>query len=291
MGRFVKKGEKGIKILAPSPYTIQREQNKLDEKTGIPIRDKDGEPVTETVEIKVNAFKVVSTFDLSQTDGKELPSLGVNELVGNIEGYGTLFAALKETCPVPITFEDIPGGSKGFYHLEEKRIAIQDGMSEVQNVKTAIHEMAHQKLHADSQNKDQLTRSGKEVEAESVAYTVCKHYGINTADYSFSYIAGWSEGKETPELKASLNTIRNAASEMITAIDQVIERDLQLKEATQEKESEINEPEKKEPTKTKFEKKEPAKRKSVRKKIQETKEKAPKKVTRKKAPKEVEAVV
>lgn len=222
MGRFVKKGEKGIKIIAPAPYTIQREQNKLDE-SGRPMMDHDGEPIMESVEIKINAFKVVSTFDVSQTDGKELPSLGVDELMGSVDGYGTFFEALKQSCPVPMTFEDIPGGAKGFYSQAEKRIAIQKGMSEVQTVKTAIHEMAHQKLHAIELGNKDLNRNSKEVEAESVAYTVCQHYGIDTSDYSFSYVAGWSEGKEMPELKASLDTIRRAASEMISSIDEKIE--------------------------------------------------------------------
>ncbi len=219
MGRFVKKGEKGIKILAPAPYTIQREQTKLDDK-GNPMMDKDGEPVTETVEVKVNAFKVVSTFDVSQTDGKELPTFGVDELIGTVDGYSNLMEALKQVCPVPISFEEIEGGAKGFYSQTEKRIAIQEGMSEVQNVKTAIHEMAHQKLHALENNGPKQSRGSKEVEAESVAYAVCQHYGIDTSDYSFSYVAGWSEGKETPELKASLDTIRMAAGDLIVKIDE-----------------------------------------------------------------------
>ena len=164
MGRFVKKGEKGIKIIAPAPYTIQREQNKLDE-SGRPMMDHDGEPIMESVEIKINAFKVVSTFDVSQTDGKELPSLGVDELMGSVDGYGTFFEALKQSCPVPMTFEDIPAGAKGFYSQTEKRIAIQEGMSEVQTVKTAIHEMAHQKLHAIELGNRDLNRNSKEVEA------------------------------------------------------------------------------------------------------------------------------
>lgn len=231
MGRFVKKGEKGIKIIAPAPYTIQKEQGKVDER-GKPVLDKDGEQVMESVEIKINAFKVVSTFDVSQTDGKELPSLGVDELMGNVDGYGTFLEALKEVCPVPMTFEDISGSAKGFYSQTEKRIAIQEGMSEAQTVKTAIHEMAHQKLHAIENNGPKQSRNSKEVEAESVAYTVCQHYGIDTSDYSFSYVAGWSEGKEMPELKASLDTIRRAASEMISAIDEKLE--VLMAEKTQE---------------------------------------------------------
>ncbi len=224
MGRHVKKGEKGLSILAPAPYKIEREQQKLDEK-GKPIFDSDGEPVKETVEITVRAFKVAKTFDISQTEGKEIPSLGVNELVGSIEGYPKLVEALKEISPVPITFENIEGGSKGYFHQVDKRIAIQDGMSEVQTIKTMLHEMAHQKLHDKDLVEDakDISKRGKEVEAESVAYVVCQHYGINTSDYSFSYVAGWSEGKETPELKASLDKIRFTASEFITQIDEKIE--------------------------------------------------------------------
>ncbi len=232
MGRFVKKGENGIKILAPSPYTIQAEQNKVDKETGKPILDTDGEPVRETKEVTVNAFKVVSTFDVSQTDGKELPSLGVNELVGTIESYGTLLQALKEVSPVPISFEDIESGAKGYYHQTDKRIAIQDGMSEVQTVKTVIHEMAHQKLHAviETDVMNQQSRQSKEVEAESVAYVVCEHFGINTSDYSFKYVAGWSDGKEIPELKASLSTIRNAAADLITALDEKLTELIEVQE-------------------------------------------------------------
>lgn len=229
MNRFVKKGEKGIKILAPAPYTIQKEQNKLADKTGHPIVDRDGEPVKETVEVSITAFKVVNTFDISQTDGQELPSLGVNELVGSIEGYGALFEALRKSCPVPITFEEVPGEAKGFYHIEEKRIAIQEGMSEVQNVKTTIHEMAHQKLYAIKPEIGQgQSRSSKEVEAESVAYVVCQHYGIDNSDYSFGYVAGWSEGKALVELKASLGTIRDTAAEIVVGVDERLEIMMQI---------------------------------------------------------------
>lgn len=222
MGRFVKKGEKGIKILAPAPYTIQKEQNVLDEK-GSPVLDHDGEPLRETVEVKINAFKVVNTFDISQTDGKELPSIGVNELTGDVERYQMMFEALRQSCPIPIVFEDIPSGAKGYYNKLEKRIALQESMSEVQTVKTLIHEMAHQKLHDTGNGVESQSRSSKEVEAESVAYTVCQHYGIDTSDYSFSYVAGWSEGKEMKELKASLDTIRRTASEMISDIEEKLE--------------------------------------------------------------------
>lgn len=235
MGRYVKKGEKGISILAPAPYKIEREQTKLDEK-GRPVFDADGEPVKEKVEVTIRAFKVVKTFDLSQTDGKELPTIGPSELVGNIEGYPKLLQALQEISPVPVSFELIDGDAKGFYHLEDKKIVVQDGMSEVQTIKTLLHEMAHQKLH-DKDNvpeaKD-ISRNGKEVEAESVAYVVCQHYGINTSDYSFSYVAGWSEGKETPELKASLDKICQTASEFIYQIDQKMEVLMADKDQVQE---------------------------------------------------------
>ena len=235
MGRYVKKGEKGISILAPAPYKIEREQTKLDEK-GRPVFDADGEPVKEKVEVTIRAFKVVKTFDLSQTDGKELPTIGPSELVGNIEGYPKLLQALQEISPVPVSFELIDGDAKGFYHLEDKKIVVQDGMSEVQTIKTLLHEMAHQKLH-DKDNvpeaKD-ISRNEKEVEAESVAYVVCQHYGINTSDYSFSYVAGWSEGKETPELKASLDKIRQTASEFIYQIDQKMEVLMADKDQVQE---------------------------------------------------------
>ena len=235
MGRYVKKGEKGISILAPAPYKIEREQTKLDDK-GRPVYDTDGEPVKEKVEVTIRAFKVVKTFDLAQTDGKELPTIGPNELVGSIDGYPKLLQALQEISPVPVSFELIDGGAKGYYNLENKSIVIQDGMSEVQTIKTLLHEMAHQKLHDKDtvpEAKD-ITRNGKEVEAESVAYVVCQHYGINTSDYSFSYVAGWSEGKETPELKASLDKIRQTASEFIYQIDQRMEVLMAEKEQVQE---------------------------------------------------------
>ena len=222
--RQVMKGEKGIKILAPAPYKAQEEREKIDPLTKKPMIDADGKAVTETVEVLRPAFKVVSVFDVSQTDGKELPDIIVDELKGTVENYEAFFDALKQESPVPISFEDIPGGAKGFFSLVESRIAIQEGMSEIQTVKTAIHEIAHAKLHAVKPDEkaapeDKKDRHTKEVEAESVAYTVCQRYGIETSDYSFGYIAGWSSGKETKELKSSLDTIRKTAAEMIEGID------------------------------------------------------------------------
>ena len=222
--RNVKKGEKAIKILAPAPFKAKKEVQKLDAQ-GRPVMGKDGKPVTEVQEIQVPAFKIVSVFDVSQTKGEPLPSIGVEELTGSVERYGEFFKALEQTSPVPIGFEDIPGGSHGYYHLTEKRIAIQEGMSELQTLKTAIHEIAHSKLHAidpEAPAIDQADRPDsrtREVQAESVAYAVCQHYGLDTSDYSFGYVAGWSSGKDLKELKASLETIRATAHELITTID------------------------------------------------------------------------
>lgn len=278
--RHVMKGEKGIRILAPAPYKAQEERDKLDPATQMPVLDADGKPVKETVEVMRPAFKVVSVFDVSQTDGKELPDIAVDELTGSVENYAVFFEALKQESPIPISFEDIPGSAKGYFSHVENRIAIQENMSEIQTVKTAIHEIAHAKLHGENQpepepawkvvmvsdggtkrdfssdfkseaeaisaaeeadwhfvdengfewrleveedlsaiQKIQKDRHTKEVEAESVAYTVCQRYGIETSDYSFGYIAGWSSDKETKELKSSLELIRSTAAEMIESID------------------------------------------------------------------------
>ena len=224
-GRNVMKGEKGIKIIAPSPFTVKQEVEKTDPQTGKPVIGKDGKPVTEEKEIKVPAYKVVSVFDVSQTEGRELPDIAVDELTGDVDRFKDFFAALEQVSPVPIGFEKIEGGAHGYYHLEEKRIAIDEGMSDLQTIKTAIHEIAHAKLHdidlnaPKEEQKPRVDRRTREVEAESVAYTVCQHYGLDTSDYSFGYVAGWSSGKELAELKGSLETIRNTAAEMINAID------------------------------------------------------------------------
>lgn len=222
--RNVKRGEKGIKILAPAPYKVKKEMPKLDEQ-GQPVMDKDGKPLTEVQETQVPAFKIVSVFDVSQTEGEPLPSIGVDELAGNVEQYEDFFKALEQTSPVPMAFEDIPGGSHGYYHLTEKRIAIQENMSELQTLKTAIHEIAHAKLHAIdpdapvTKQADRPDSRTREVQAESVAYAVCQHYELDTSDYSFGYVAGWSSGKDLKELRASLETIRATAHELITTID------------------------------------------------------------------------
>ena len=299
--RQVMKGEKGIKILAPAPYKAKEEREKIDPSTQKPVLDADGKPVTETVEVMRPAFKVVSVFDISQTDGKELPDIIVDELSGSVENYAAFFEALKQESPAPIAFEDIPGGAKGYFSPVENRIAIQEGMSEIQTIKTAIHEIAHAKLHSidrpepepswkivmisdggtkrdflsgfasETDANEAAEREGwrfvdenrfewrleveedtsavqemrkdrhtKEVEAESVAYTVCQRYGIETSDYSFGYIAGWSSGKETKELKSSLDTIRKTAAEMIEGIDAKLK--VLLAEKAQSAEMEVEAP-------------------------------------------------
>ena len=224
--RNVVKGEKGIKILAPSPFKIKQEMEKIDPATQKPVIGADGKPVKEEKEITIPAFKVVSVFDVSQPEGKELPDIAVDMLTGDVERFKDVFAALEKTSPVPIGFEKIEGNSHGYYHLEEKRIAIDEGMSELQTIKTAIHEIAHAKLHDIDPNAPKEEQAGRpdrrtrEVQAESVAYAVCQHYGLDTSDYSFGYVAGWSSGRELDELKSSLETIRSTAAEIINSIDE-----------------------------------------------------------------------
>lgn len=224
--RHVKAGERGIRIFAPVPVKTKVEREKKDPDTKLPVLDENGDPVMETVEIKTPRFKIVTVFDVSQTDGKPLPSLGVDELTGNVEQFSQFFEALKRTSTVPIGFEELHDGSNGYYSPAEKRIAIREGMSEVQTVKTAIHELAHSRLHDFDRTKPpteaekRKDRNTREVEAESVAYVVCQHFGIDTSDYSFGYVATWSASRELPELKASLQTIRDAASSLIDEIQE-----------------------------------------------------------------------
>ena len=236
-GRHVKKDEKGIRILAPSPYKIRHKVEKKDPQTGKTMLDKDGKPVTEEKEITIPAFKVVSVFDVSQTEGRELPSISVNELTGNVEKYEDFYTALEKTSPVPICFEKIEGTAHGYYHLEDKRIVIQKDMSELQTLKTVIHEIAHAKLHdtdlkAPKDTQKQLDRRTREVQAESVAYTVCQHYNLDTSDYSFGYVAGWSGGRDLAELRGSLETIRKAAAEIISSIHEYFVEIQNIREAS-----------------------------------------------------------
>ena len=240
--RHVNKGEKAIRILAPAPYKIKEERDKLDPVTGEMMFDENGMPQKEQVEVTIPAFRAVSLFDVSQTDGKPIPELEAQELLSTVEGYEDFVQALMNVAPVPIGFEDIPGDSKGYFHTEEKRIAVQENMSESQTLKTMVHEVAHSMLHNKEINRDDLMeapakdRNTKEVEAESVAYTVCQHFGIDTSDYSFGYIVGWSSGKDMKELKSSLDIIRKTSSELITGIEGVL-RELQLNREMEQEQS------------------------------------------------------
>lgn len=229
--RHVNKGEKAIRILAPAPYKIKEERDKLDPVTGEMMFDENGMPQKEETEVTIPAFRAVSVFDVSQTDGKPIPELEVNELLSTVEGYEDFVQALMNISPVPIAFEDIPGDSKGYFSTAEKRIAVQENMSESQTLKTMVHEVAHSRLHDKEVNQSMdipvKDRNTKEVEAESVAFTVYQHFGIDTSDYSFGYIAGWSSGRNMKELKSSLDTIRKTASELITGIEGAMQ-ELQL---------------------------------------------------------------
>uniref|UniRef100_UPI00256E9EA1 ArdC-like ssDNA-binding domain-containing protein n=1 Tax=Parablautia intestinalis TaxID=2320100 RepID=UPI00256E9EA1 len=241
--RHVNKGEKGIRILAPAPYKIKEERDKLDPVTGEVMLDKDGMPQTEEVEIKIPAFRAVSVFDVSQTDGEPLPELEAKELLSTVEGYEDFINAITYVAPAPIGFEDIPGDSKGYFNIGENRIAVQEGMSESQTLKTMVHETAHSILHNKEVNKEDILAPAKdrntiEIEAESIAFTVCRHFGIDTSEYSFSYIAGWSSGRDMKELKSSLDTIRRTASELITGIEEQLREIQRDREIMQEQEKE-----------------------------------------------------
>ena len=235
--RHVKKGEKGIRILAPAPYKIKEERDKIDPVTQELLLDKDGNPQKEEVEITIPAFRAVSVFDVAQTDGKPIPELAAKELLSDVEGYQDMIRAVEAISPVPIELEEIAGDSKGYYDREAKRIAVQENMSEGQTLKTMIHEVAHSKLHSKEVEQDEQMkkdRNTKEVEAESIAYTVCQHFGIDTSDYSFGYIAGWSSGRDTKELRASMDTIRRTASELITGIEEQLQELQRNREVSQE---------------------------------------------------------
>ena len=235
--RHVNKGEKAIRILAPAPYKIKEERDKIDPVTQELLLDKDGNPQKEEVEITIPAFRAVSVFDVGQTDGKPIPELAAKELLSDVEGYQDMIRAVEAISPVPIELEEIAGDSKGYYDREAKRIAVQENMSESQTLKTMIHEVAHSKLHSKEVEQDEQMRKDrntKEVEAESVAYTVCQHFGIDTSDYSFGYIAGWSSGRDTKELRSSMDTIRRTASELITGIEEQLQELQRNREVSQE---------------------------------------------------------
>ncbi|MGI6498980.1 MAG: YodL domain-containing protein [Oscillospiraceae bacterium] len=228
--RHVNKGEKGIKIIAPTPFKKTMEMQKLDPDTGAQMLNPDGTVITEEKEIQIPMYKPVTVFDVSQTDGKPLPSL-VADLSGNVERYELFFEAMRRASPVPIRMETMNGRMDGYFSLDRQDIALREGMSEVQTISAAVHEIAHAKLHnneqaqlaaAASEGKEQpkpKDRNTEEVEAESISYAVCQYYGIQTGENSFGYIASWSKDKELPELRASLETINKTASSLITDID------------------------------------------------------------------------
>lgn len=259
--RHVKKGEKGIKIIAPAPYTLKKEEQLIDLATKKPLFNEDGTPKTTQVEVKIPAFKVTTVFDVSQTYGKELPTLGVNELTQDVTRAKDFMEALKIVSPVPIEFGETKGESKGFYSLSDQSITIKEGMSDAQTIKTMVHEISHAKLHNPEQLKEEgvsKDRGNIEMEAESVAYIVCQHFGIDTSDYSFGYIAGWSEGKGTEELKESMQTIRDTAGEMINRMENslsAMEHDREKDEAQKEAKAEPKEEKKEESREEKKEEK------------------------------------
>lgn len=223
--RYVKKGEKGIQIIAPAPIKEVEEREKIDKDTGLAVLNENGEPEMERVEYVVPRFRVTTVFDVSQTDGEPIPSLEVNELTASVKDYALLTAAIEQVSPVPMRFDEIKGDAKGYYSDADKEICIQVGMGESQTIKTMIHEVAHAMLHnndfmkRNGEGKDQLT---KETEAESIAFTVCSALGIDTSDYSFPYIASWASGKELKELKDSMDTIRLTAADFLEKLETAV---------------------------------------------------------------------
>ena len=218
LDRQVGKGEQGIKILAPAPYKINQETVKLD-VAGHPVVGADGQPVKETREVVIPAFKIATVFDVSQTSGKELPSM-VHMLTGDVAEYRQFMDTLKEISQAPISIEAIAGSANGYYQPDTNKIVVRPGMSEEQTIKTTIHEMAHSMLHnRDVGNENASDRITQEVQAEAVAYTVCSYYGIDTSDYSFGYVGSWSSDRDLKELQTSMEIIRQTASQFINKID------------------------------------------------------------------------
>ena len=237
--RNVRKGEKGIKIIAPTPFKKKIEEQKLDPDTKQPMLDADGKVIMEEKEIKIPLFKPVTVFDVSQTEGKPLPQLA-SDLSGDVQNYEVFMEALRRSSPVPIDIKPIRDGSDGFFSLDDQKITLREGMSEVQTISAALHEIAHAKLHnnktsdADKTNIESAQRKDRnteEVEAESISFAVCAYYGIATGENSFGYIADWSKGKELKELRASMETINKASSELITDIDRNYAEILREREA------------------------------------------------------------
>ena len=235
MGRQVMKGEKGITIIAPAPYKKMKEKEVLDENQR-PIMGTDGKPKTEQVEVTVPHFKAVTVFDIAQTSGEPIQTLAPELLTAAVQDFDSFMQAIQKISPVPIRFDEIDGNANGYYHNADKEIVIKKGLSESQTLKTAIHETVHAKLHdreimeSLGVEKDRLT---KEVEAESVAYCVCSSFGLDTSDYSFPYIAGWSSSREMKEMKASMDVIRKTAGEMIDQLTEELEIILEEKQKTE----------------------------------------------------------
>lgn len=235
MGRQVMKGEKGITIIAPAPYKKMKEKEVLDENQR-PIMGTDGKPKTEKVEVTVPHFKAVTVFDIAQTSGEPIQTLAPELLTAAVQDFDSFMQAIQKISPVPIRFDEIDGNANGYYHNADKEIVIKKGLSESQTLKTAIHETVHAKLHdreimeSLGVEKDRLT---KEVEAESVAYCVCSSFGLDTSDYSFPYIAGWSSSREMKEMKASMDVIRKTAGEMIDQLTEELEIILEEKQKTE----------------------------------------------------------
>ena len=227
--RQVMRGEKGIRIFAPTPVKVKKEQEKTDPVTGEILRNAEGIPETEEVTVTIPRFKVVTVFDVSQTDGKPLPELDVQELTADVDRFDMMMEAIRSVSPVPVRFDEIEGEARGYYSHVNKEIVIQKEMAESQTVKTALHELCHSLLH----DRDFLSETGiekdsqtKEVEAESCAFCCCAFFGLDTSDYSFPYLAGWSSGKDMKELKASLNTIRRTSSQIIDGIEESLREQL-----------------------------------------------------------------
>ena len=267
--RHVKKGEKGIKIIAPAPYYIKKEKQVIDPKTGEGVLNPDGTPKMAEVEVKIPAFKVSYVYDVSQTYGKDLPTLGVSELTSDVDKAKDFINSLKKVSPVPVEFGKTKGDSKGFYSPDQGKIVVKEGMSEAQTIKTMVHEISHAKLHNPEKAKENAkkTKGTIEMEAESVAYIVCQHFGIDTSDYSFGYIAGWSEGKGVDELRDSMQAIRDTAGEMINRVEG------DLRNVEREAQKEVQAPEKEPPKEE---------RKSLKAKLTEKKKEVAKKKDEKK---------
>ena len=226
-GRSVKAGEHGIQILAPCPKRKWMDHDKIDPATGLPVKDENGNTMQERTIITIPRYRVVTVFDVSQTEGKELPTLGIRELTGDVAQYDRIIAAVTDLAPVPVRYDVaiLQGTSKGCYSHLEQCIYIRPDMSQTQTLKTLIHETAHSMLHAATVENGEITetvkkdRHTREVEAESIAYVVCRHFGIDTAEYSFGYIAGWSKDRELPELRSALECIRSTAAGLIDGIE------------------------------------------------------------------------